>query len=413
MQRKPTWLAVLILVGSGAQAQTSPWYVGAAQTFTHETNVYRLADGVATPAGVSKSDLVSSTALLAGLDQPISRQRLYGTATLRSSRFRNNDVLDNEGYSLNAGLDWATVERLSGNLELSADRNLAFFNTDTEVGLLTTKNIENSRRLSGTVRVGVVTQYTAEASVEHREVDYSAAEYAARENRQTTGTLGLRWRPRGTNVFGLGLRHTSGTYPRFRELGDGSFERDGFTRTGIDLSAGLEVGGASRIDARVTLGHTRYDEATQRDFSGITGYAAWTWKPGAKLQIVTRLARDDGQNSYFSGNPFLNGVVDYSRTTTALSIGADYAATAKIRLKSGLRVARRDLVRTLPPDSVLAADASGRDTSTEFTLGASWEPTRSLVFGCDLGIEKRSVSGELSLPYGARRFGCYGQIFLR
>jgi hypothetical protein len=413
MQRNPSWLAVMLLVAGAAQAQTSPWYIGAAQTFTQESNIYRLADGVATPAGVNKSDTVSSTALLAGLDQPISRQRLYGTATLRANKYKNNDVLDNESYALNAGLDWATVERLSGNFDLSADRSLAFFNTDTEIGLLTTKNVENSRRFAGTVRMGVVTQYTAEASVEHREVDYSAAEYAARENRQTTATLGLRWRPRGTNVFGLGLRHTSGKYPRFRDLGNGTFESDGFTRTGVDLSTGLEVGGASRIDARVTLGRTRYDEATQRDFSGVTGYAAWTWKPGAKLQLVTRLSRDDGQNSYFSGNPFLNGIIDYSRTTSALGVSADYAATAKIRLKTGLRVARRDLVRTLPANSVLGSDASGSDTSTEFNFGATWEPTRSVVLGCDLGVEKRSVSGDLSLPYGARRFGCYGQIFLR
>ena len=413
MQRKTVTLVLTLLVSAGAQAQTSLWHVGAAQTVTHESNIYRLADGAPTPAGVSRSDLVSSSALLAGLDQPIGSQRRYGSTTLRASQFQRNGVLDNEGYSLHAGLDWATIGRLSGQLELNADRHLAFFNTDTEVGLLTTKNIQNSRRLSGTVRLGVVTRYTAEASVEHRAVAYSAAEYAARENRQTTAMLGLRWRPRGTSMFGLGLRHTDGTYPRFRDLGEGQFERDGFTRTGIDLSTGLELGGASRIDARVTVGRTRHDEATQRDFSGVTGHAAWTWKPGAKLQILTRLSRDDGQNSYVSDNPFLNGVVDYSRTTTALSIGADYAATARVRVKSGLRLARRDLVRTLPPDSVPAADASGRDNSFEFTLGATWEPRRSLVFGCDLGVERRGVSGELSLPYGARRFGCHGQIVLR
>jgi hypothetical protein len=413
MKHKTTLPLLLMLAAGGADAQTSPWYIGAAQTFTHESNIYRLADGAATPAGVSKSDLISSTALLAGLDQPIGRQRLYGSATLRANKFKDNGVLDNEGYALRAGIDWATIERLSGNLDLSANRSLARFNTDTEIGLLTSKNIENSNRIAATVRLGVVTQYTAEASLEHRQVDYSAVEYAARENRQTTGTAGLRWRPSGSNVFGLGVRHTSGKYPRFRSLGDGVYEADAYTRTGIDLSAALETGGASRLDTRVTLGRTRYDEATQRGFSGATGYAAWTWLPGAKLRLVTRLARDDGQNSYFSGNPFVDGVIDYSRTTTTLGLNADYEATAKIRLKAGASVARRSLVRTLPPDALLGADARGRDTSTEFTLGATWEPTRSLVFGCDLGTEKRSVSGELSLPYSANRVGCYGQVFLR
>ena len=51
--------------------------------------------------------------------------------------------------------------------------------------------------------------------------------------------------------------------------------------------------------------------------------------------------------------------------------------------------------------------------STEFTLGATWEPTRSLVFGCDLGQERRSATGDLSLPYSAGRASCYAQVFLR
>ena len=47
------------------------------------------------------------------------------------------------------------------------------------------------------------------------------------------------------------------------------------------------------------------------------------------------------------------------------------------------------------------------------TLGATWEPTRSLVFGCDLGHEQRRTRGDLTLPYGARRVGCSAQFLLR
>ena len=69
-------IASAVAFAGQANAQANPWYIGAAQTLTHESNLYRLADGQTTPDGVSKSDLVSSTALLAGLDQTISRQRL-------------------------------------------------------------------------------------------------------------------------------------------------------------------------------------------------------------------------------------------------------------------------------------------------------------------------------------------------
>lgn len=410
--RLPLFLTTMLLAGAAA-AQTSPWYIGAAQTVTHESNVYRLADGQPAPAGVSKSDLIASTSLLAGLDQSFGRQRVYGNASLRSSKFQDNEVLDNEGYALRAGLDWSTADRLSGNLDLRADRNLARFNTDTEIGLLTRQNVEQSHQLSAAVRLGVVTEYTAEATLEHRTVDYSAPEYDERENRQTAAALGLRWRPAGGTVLGAGLRHVRGEYPRFQPLAGGGFLADRYTRNGLDLVGGLDLSGASRVEARATLGRTRYEQADQRGFSGVTGSLSWDWRPTAKLRLLSRLARDSGQDSSYSNDSLVDGIVDYSRTTTALTLRADYAASAKIRLTAGLNLAQRDLVRTLPPDALIPADARGRERLVELSFGATWEPTRSLVFGCDAGHEQRSVSGTLSLPYSAGRLGCYGQVFLR
>lgn len=403
----------LLLAATGAAAQTSPWYLGASLALTHEDNVYRLGDGVAAPAGVSKSDRITTGALLAGLDQPIGRQRLYGTATLRDNRFDRNRVLDNQGYALRGGIDWATGNRVSGTLDLRADRALARFNTDTEIGLITRRNIEQVRQATARVRVGTVTEYSLEAGLERREVDYSAPEYAPRENRATTATAGLRWRPSAGLMLGGGLRHVRGSYPKFEPLAGGGYRPDRFTRDGLDLLFELTPGGASRFDGRATLGRTRYGEATGRDFSGVTGAASWVWQPGAKLQLTTRLSRDDGQSGFFSTSPLIDGVVDYSRTTTVLSLRADYAATAKLRFNASLAAGRRDLVRTLPPSASVTGDATGREHTLEATLGLSWEPLRSTVLGCDLGRERRTGRGELAEPYRAGRIACYGQIYLR
>lgn len=401
----PVSLTTMLLAGTAA-AQTSPWYVGAAQTVTHESNVRRLADDQAAPTGGSRSDIVLSTALLAGLDQPVGRQRLYGNATLRSNKYQDNPVLDYEGYALRAGLDWTTAGRLSGNVDLRADRGLRFA-TDIGSSQVLERNVETSQQLATSVRVGVVTEFTAEATLEHRTVDYSAQAFEERENRQTTGTLGLRWRPSGGTVLGAGLRQVTGVYPRFGTDAAGNFLADRYTRHGLDLVGGLDLSGASRVEARLTLGRTRYEQATQRGFSGATGSLSWDWRPTGKLRLLSRVSRDSGQDSYFSSSPLGDAVVDYSRTTTTLGLRADYAASAKIRLSAGVNLARRDLVSTVP------ADARGSENLAELSFGATWEPTRSLVFGCDAGHEKRSVSGTLSLPYTAGRFGCYGQAYLR
>jgi hypothetical protein len=399
MRTRPALAATLLLVAGSSGAQTSPWYVGAALSVTQEDNICRLADGESSVLCPSRSDLVTSVSLLAGLDQPIGRQRLYGDATLRSSKFKDNSLLDNDGFSLRAGLDWSTVGRLSGNLDLRADRNLR---TDTEIRQETQSNIEDVRQASTTVRLGVVTEYTAEVGLSHREVKYSAASYDVRENRQTTVTAGLRWRPSSLTLLGAGLRHVEGEYP-LQALGGDNYRRDG-----VDIFAGLQLSGASRIDARATFASTRYDQE-QRDFSGVTGNLSWDWQPTGKLRVVSRLTREPGQDSI----AFRNGaVIDDSRTTVTASVRADYAVSAKIRANAGLAVSERDLVRTLG-GGASDASARGRDKLFEIDLGLSWEPTRSIVLGCEAGYEKRTVSGELSLPYSAGRVGCYGQVYLR
>lgn len=412
MTKRHLPLLLLCLASAPATAQTSPWYVGGAVTLTHENNLYRLADGAAAPPGLSKADLVTSTALLAGLDQPIGRQRLYGSATLRADRYRDNGNLDNDGYALRTGLDWSTVGRLSGNLDLSADRNLARFDTDTQISTSSRRNVEDKHRVFAEARLGVVTAYTLQASVEYRERRFSAPEYDPRESQQTTLAASLRWRPRGGLMLGAGMRTTDGRLPRFGTAPGGGVVAQDYRRDGLDLLGALETGGSSRLDGRVTLGRTRYDQTSARDFSGATGYLAWTWQPGGRLVLDTRLARDSGQDVFFSGDPLFGGLVDDSKTTTALSVGARYALGAKLQLRARLGYTTRDLVRTIP-DALIPTDARGRDHTTELSLGATWEPTRSLVFGCDLAHESRSASGALSLPYSAGRAGCFAQAFLR
>ena len=106
----------LALACTAAMAQSSPYYIGVAQTLAHNSNLVALRDNQPVPAGLSKSDTVSSTALVAGIDQPFGRQRLTGTANLSSNRYSRNSEFNSSGYALRLGLDWQTIERLSGRV---------------------------------------------------------------------------------------------------------------------------------------------------------------------------------------------------------------------------------------------------------------------------------------------------------
>lgn len=406
----PTATLIALLAAAGAAAaQNAPWHVGVSQGFGYDSNVYRVGDGVALPAWASKSDSFATTALVGGLDLRAGRQHVRGSASLRSSRYQDNDSLDHEGYALRLGLDWETVGRLSGELELQADRRLASFVNDTEVAATLERNVETVQQLRASARVGVVTRLTAEAGLAWRHVDYSAAAYAPREHRQGTFTAGVRYQLGGATTVGAGLRHVRGEYPRFALVG-GAVVADEYTRDGVDLTVRVRPGGASSFDGRLTLGRTEYEQATQRDFSGATGELGWAYDPGGRWKLRATLVRDTGQETYFAGAAVLDGFTDYSRRTTALQLRGEYALTAKMRLTAGASLAERDLVRSLPPLPGLPASVSGSDRTGRLSLGATWAPTRALTLGCDLGRERRSASGGLSLPYGASTASCYGQF---
>ena len=75
--------------GSGASAGPSdpnPYYIGVAQAFTRDSNVYRVPSG--------PGDTYSSTSLFGGFIQPISRQRVYGRANVSENRYKDEKQLN-------------------------------------------------------------------------------------------------------------------------------------------------------------------------------------------------------------------------------------------------------------------------------------------------------------------------------
>jgi hypothetical protein len=398
-----------------AHAENSPWYIGASQTFSHDTNLLRLATGQETPEGYARADTVSSTALLAGLDQPIGRQRVFGNLTVRANRYSGNPRFNNTSYSLQGGVDWQTVERISGSVSASANRALQSFSTD----LFTTEratNLESTEAVNANVGVGLVTQYSLELAVGHRQVRNSLDDpgVQSREFMQDNAELGLRWRPSSASTFGVALATTQGRYPKFTTNARGEYEADRFKRQDVVLSMTLKPTGASTIDLRLSDGRTRYDLNQRRDFSGVTGALTWGWQPTGKLRVSTSYSRDTGQDSYLTRTLIFNQptTADYSRVTSTVSLRTVYEATAKVAITASAVHANRDLVRTIN-DPLIPADASGTDRTTVLGLGARWAPRRFALIGCDLGNERRTGVGDLTSSLRASTFTCFGQVTLQ
>lgn len=405
-------LPLLLAAGCAATgAQAGPYSATVSQSVSHESNLLRAEDGQFVPDSLSRSDTVYATALQGNLDQPIGRQRLFGQAQLKHMRFERNRLYDNSGYRLNAGAEWATVERLSGSLGLTVQRTLAQFAND-EAGILTRSNIERTRLAESAVRWGVSARLSAEASLDWRSVDFSASEFASRAFRQAGAYAGLRHAPSGALWWSLGLRQSRGVYPNFRLTADG-YEADRFERQELEWKASIKPSGASEFDARLGLGRTRYDTASNRDVSGLFGGVSWSWRPTSRLRLQTRWSRDPSQDSYFLNTFFGRGTLSYDRVATTLQLRTDLDLTAKTALYAAWGFTDRSLARTIAIGEGTLEDLRGDDRTRQYALGLRWQPARSVLLGLDFSGEARTRATVLSRPYRASTINAFGQFTLQ
>ena len=394
----PCWL----LFCAAATAQSSPYYIGLTQTIAHNTNLIGLRDNQTLPAGLSKSDTVFSTALVAGIDQPLGRQRLFGTANLSSNRYSRNSDFNSSGYALRLGLDWQTVERLSGRVSASSDRTVRADVRDGNDQFIRRSNAETANQLDASLSVGLVTRLSAEATLQRRDVRYSAAEAAYREYQQSSASLGLRLRPGGAITWGLGLRQTRWDYLNL--LTGVADTNDRRTRNDLDASVLWRPSGVSSFDIRLSSGKTEHEQFNTRDFSGVTGGVGWDWQPSAKLRFNTRLARDTGQDAD-------RVTTAYTRTTDTLRVAADYALSAKI----GLNLSVGAYNRLLSGRGLVVSGLSGREKGNSLAFGARWAPVRSTVLGCNVSSDRLGSNSNplLSDSHSASAVSCYGQLVLQ
>lgn len=401
---RPAVLATVVLAAAAAgpaAAQSSPYYIGVAQTLLYDDNIVRLREGQAAPAGVSKSDTISVTSLVAGVDQRFGRQRVNGSVALRDTRFANNGQYDSNGYNLNLGLEGSTVERISGRLSATLSRTPRANVRDRQERVILERNIERVDGYSAGLSVGLVTQWSAEVGLSRSQLRYSSSAADFREYTQTGTTAGVAWRPGGATRITLGLGRQRTDYPNLLPAPDPNDRR---TRDSVDFGASWEPSGASRLDLQLSQGETKHDRFTVRDFTATSGSIGWLWVPTGKLRVETRLARDTGQDSDVITTAF-------SRTTDRLRVDVGYALSAKVGLNAGATVYRRQL----DGGGFFFGNLAGSDRGHNFGVGARWAPLRNLTLSCNLDTERRGGNSNplLNDRYRASSLGCSGQFVLQ
>jgi hypothetical protein len=416
---RPTLLAALAAGACGAAwaDEPSPWYLGAGETLTHDTNVYRTTTPV--------SDTYSSTSLTGGFDQPIGRQRLRGTANVAYNKYVDQGTLDNTSYGLNAGWDWATLYNLSGNVDLSANQSLASLENNA-VQPLTSRNLVKTDQISTGAHWGGASAFGLDANYAHSRVDYSAPEYFASQSRADSGSLGGSYRVGPDIRAGLAVRLTRSVSPfgTASQAAPGApvvYSENSSNGRNLDLNLNWATTAKTNASARLSWTRQSYSNTNARDFSGLTGSLSGSFAPTAKISLSLQASRDAGTNGQFFNIAVaspnapavpITGLSETSQTTDLLSLGATYAATAKISVNAGYSYSHAKLIDTLSLAGV-QQNTERADVYRNASLGATWALSRAWMIGCNVAHLSRDVGGSAGYSYSANTASCSAQFTLR
>ncbi|MED5619608.1 hypothetical protein [Ideonella sp. BN130291] len=373
-----------------AHAETSPYYIGARETITRDSNVYR--------APVAISDTILSTGIFGGLDQQISRQRLRANVSADWNRYRNEERLNNTSGSGLVRLDWATVEHLSGDLQVSHSQNL--YRDYLQASQAEQKTVVKTTDAAFNARLGVVTAWTLEAGVFGNRTRYDNPLLIGGNLDYNGYRAGVRYGQSSILNVGLAARHADGHYPN---LGD---DLD-FKRNDIQLLINWQPTGSSMLDGWISRSRVSYESARPRSDNVTTGSLTYRYRPGGRLTLDALFNRDTSAGQYTYQDvvlvdnaplPLGDAHAATTRISTTTGLSAGYELTGKIKLALNLRHTERQLDNTL--DGLLQDQTiSASDKTNRASLTASYDATRSLSFSCGVTRVKRSAEGSASLTY--------------
>ena len=401
---------------SAAQAETSPYFVGARQTLTRDSNVDRTE--------VATSDTISSTGIFAGIDQTFGRQHLSGEIDANVNRYNKVKRLNNTDGTADLRLDWATIGLISGEAELKHTQGLYRYDLSVTATVPEKVIVKNSTaRLQA--RLGVVTDWTFEGGVEDNRRNYSVDMLSNNNLDQRSYNVGVRYRPSTLWNIGLSTRRTNGKYPDARNaLGDPADNE--FRRNDVNLSASWSPTGNSTLSGRIGHSRLNYSVADARDTSLLTGTLSYHWRAGGRLSIDTSLVRDSDAGQSSTDVPAFGELINYvsadTRVANTLLVRAQYELTSKILLSFEAREMRRNLdnalTSTLLGNSVTTLRQAS-DNTRGLGLSVSYDLLRSVRLSCSVNHAKRTIEDSnplaqrLTYPYNSYTANCGAEVSLR
>lgn len=448
--------AGIALAGPGAawSQQASPYSLGVYETVSYQPNVYQAANGDA-----RTSDFISSTGLNFGINQPFDGFSMYANGNVQANVYQDTKSLNNPSFGVNLGAT-STAERLGGTIRYSASQSLGDYGTPGAAAT-TERNTQTNQEAGILLRYRLTPRTNLVGGIGWQSLAYSAAAFDSQENSSEVATLDLTHRLTPDFSAGFGLRYSNGVTPHYATGSTpGSFIADRFDGEYIDLLFSWQAGPDNTLRGRISYTRTSHTQATQLDFTGVTGGITWTYTPSERLALSAALTQNTGSGPSLLGSPLTtstsstgsttggtgtetgtgsgaagsgsgsgtaagggtsggtssggsstaSGVPltsDNNRLNTAISFAATYQATRTISLNGNVTFNYGDLVNS--------SNVTGNAWTTTIGLGANYAPTRSITLGCQISTsiqsaDQSAANAGLAYSYRSPSIGCTGAM---
>jgi len=299
------------------------------ENLTHDSNVFRLSDKIDAGGQLGDSrraDNVSTTSLGFFLDAPYSLQRWQLAYTWYRANYSHFNDLDHDGYIGKASWLWAVTPELTGDVGYNQSRGLSSFANiqGRQPDLVTTKMayangvwmVTAALRVHGQA-VGAETQHTGLRAVN--------------DLRTRAAETGISFVNKAENRIGIAVRAEHGENPNTDQVIGGVVFNNEYNQESIGIQGKWDVTGNSRLDGRLDYTRRRYEQFSERNYSGPTWRVIYTWAPTGKTTIATTLWRDVAP---------LEDITASFVLVTGIAVKPEWNVTEKVSVRGNLSYAR-------------------------------------------------------------------------
>lgn len=364
--------AAMLTSGGAMAALSDTIHPFVAIGYTYDDNLLRLGDD--TPAGFQRSDRATQAQAGVMVERPFGRQLLTGTAKVSRVTFDHFDQLDYNGKDFDGDLAWQIGNRWSGHLGGSYVETLTPF-SDTSTSQ---RNLRTTRRVNATAAWRFHPSWRLRGGFTRNAYEYELLAQQVNDRDQDLIEFGGDYLARSGSTVGLVARQIKGNYKNPRVV-NGVLLVNDFKQNELKASINWLYSGVTQVQVLAGYARREYDVYSVRNSSGFNGRASARWAPLGKVSFNAEAWRE------FSA---VESLIVNSSLNRGASVGATWAATAKIQATASLRREKRRF--ELLDDRF--ADVDDADDTKSAQLGLTYAPTRATQLSVNVFREQREGS---------------------